>query len=146
MGDSNELLVLRLALIAVIFVFVLVVALSMRSGVRVTTVLSARRGAVKGPRLVLISPGETGFEAGTEFPVAGLMSLGREANNGIVLTDPSVSSEHATIERIRSGWRLTDLRSTNGTMVNGRTIDGRGVLLRGGEQVALGAVVLRFHP
>lgn len=145
MSDSSELLVLRLALIGVIFLFVLVVALSMRSGVRVTTVLSARRGAVKGPRLILLAPGETGFEAGTEFPVAGLMSLGRDANNGIVLGDPSVSGEHASIERLRAGWRLTDLGSTNGTMVNGRSIDGRGVLLRGGEQVALGAVVLRFQ-
>jgi pSer/pThr/pTyr-binding forkhead associated (FHA) protein len=56
-----------------------------------------------------------------------------------------VSAEHARIEWARDGWRLSDLGSTNGTTLNGRRLDGRAVRLRGGEQVAFGAVVLRFE-
>lgn len=146
MSSSTELLVLRLALIGIIFLFVLLVGLTMRSGVRVTNVIASReRVAGRGPRLVLVAPGETGLEAGAEFAVAGIMSMGRDLSNGIVLPDPSVSTRHAEIERTRDGWRLTDLGSTNGTTVNGRSIDGRGVALRGGEQIALGAVLLKFQ-
>ena len=91
-------------------------------------------------------PGETGLASrAREFPVAGVMSLGRDLSNGIVLADPSVSTRHAQLERLRDGWRLTDLGSTNGTTVNGRPIDGHGVMLRGGEQIAVGVVVVRFQ-
>ncbi len=146
MSAPTELLVLRLGLIGIIFLFVLVVALTMHSGVQVTNVIAPRaRATVRGPRLVLLRPGETGLAAGAEFAVAGVMSIGRESSNGIVLPDPSISTRHAEIERIRDGWRLADLGSTNGTMVNGRPVDGRGVALRGGEQISLGAVLLKFQ-
>ncbi|MEO9253917.1 MAG: FHA domain-containing protein [Tepidiformaceae bacterium] len=147
MSSSIELLTLRLGLIALIFGFVLITALTMRSGLRLTTVLqsSAGRARPSSPRLILLVPGETHLDPGTEFPVAGTMSLGRDPGNGIVLGDPSVSGVHASFERLRDGWRLTDLGSTNGTTMNGRLVDGRGVVLRGGERLSLGTVVMRFQ-
>lgn len=147
MSSSIELLTLRLGLIALIFVFVLITALTMRSGLRLTSILQSgpSRARASSPRLVLLVPGETRLNPGTEFPVAGTMSLGRDPGNGIVLGDPSVSGIHASFERVRNGWRLTDLGSTNGTTMNGRQVDQRGVLLRGGERLSLGIVVLRFH-
>jgi pSer/pThr/pTyr-binding forkhead associated (FHA) protein len=147
MSSSAELLTLRLGLIALIFAFVLITALTMRSGLRLTTVLqsSANRGRGSSPRLVLLVPGETRLEPGTEFAVAGQMSLGRDPGNGIVLGDPSVSGVHASFERVRDGWRLTDLGSTNGTTMNGRHVDGRGVVLKGGERLSLGTIVMRFQ-
>jgi pSer/pThr/pTyr-binding forkhead associated (FHA) protein len=147
MRSSAELLTLRLGLIALIFLFVLITALTMRSGLRLTTVLQSGTGRARSssPRLILLAPGETRLEPGTEFPVAGQMSLGRDPGNGIVLGDPSVSGIHASFERVRGGWRLTDLGSTNGTTMNGRQVDGRGVLLKGGERLSLGTVVLRFQ-
>lgn len=145
MSNSTELVVLRLGLIAIVFAFALVTALTMRSGLRSTQERSHTRGRMRGPRLVVVSPGETGLTPGSAFSVGGEMSVGRDPDNGIVLGDPSVSGVHASLERVRDGWRLTDLKSTNGTMLNGRRIDGRGALLRGGEQVSFGAVVLRFQ-
>lgn len=144
MSGSVELLALRLALIGIVFAFVFAAALSMRAGLRAPAPARPRRMTI-GPRFIVISPGETGLRAGAEIPVAGEMSLGRDSTNGIVLGDPSVSSVHASVERVRNGWRLSDQGSTNGTMLNGRRIDGRGVLLKGGERVALGTVVLRFQ-
>lgn len=147
MSGSNELLLLRLALIGIIFLFVLIAARTMRSGVRSTMVPARPRQAaprLAGMRLVVTSPGETGLAPGAEFAVAGTMTLGRDADNGIVLGDASISNQHARMERVRDGWRIVDLGSTNGTFVNGRGVDGGGVVLRGGEQISLGAVTLRF--
>jgi len=146
MSSGTELLLLRLGLILIIFAFVFVVAQTMRSGLRLPAGSPQRDvQARRGPRLVVVFPGETGLAPGEEFPVAGVMSLGRDASNGIVLPDPSVSTRHAELARRRDDWRLTDLGSTNGTSVNGRPVDGRGVALRGGEQITLGTIVLRFQ-
>ncbi|HEX6032645.1 MAG TPA: FHA domain-containing protein [Tepidiformaceae bacterium] len=149
MNNDTELLVLRLALIAIIFLFVFGVALMMRSGVASVAPSAARPSRATrrvSPRLVVLVPARTSLTPGDEFDLPGTMSIGRDGGNGIVLADPSVSGRHAAIERTRTGWRLTDLGSTNGTLVDGRAVDGRGVLLTGGEQVSLGSVVLRFQP
>lgn len=151
MNDSTELLVLRLVLLAIIFLFVLAAAFALRSGLRPRpmTVQRARADAVvggkAGPELVLLAPANTGLVPGTRFALAGEMTIGRDATNGIILPDASVSGRHAMLEQTRQGWRLADLGSTNGTMVNGRSLDGRPLPLRGGEQIVLGAVVLRFQ-
>lgn len=149
MGGTTELLALRLVLIGIIFVFALTAALVLRSGLRparATPVPGRLRAARGGARLVLVGPGQSGLPAGAEFALAGEMTVGRDAESGIVLADPSVSGQHAIVARVAQGWRLTDLGSTNGTFVNGRRVDGRGVLLRSGDQVAVGAVALRFQP
>jgi len=147
MSGDTELLVLRLALIAVLFVFVLLASFTMRAGLTIRAARGAARAglAVAGPRLVLERPGRTGVEPGAAFALAGSMTIGRDAANGIMLADVSVSGRHATIEQVAGGWRLADLGSTNGTFVNGRPVDGRGLLLRGGERLMIGTVVLRLQ-
>ncbi len=92
----------------------------------------------------MVAPGDTGLPPGAEFAVAGSMTIGRDMSAGIVLGDPSVSIRHAAIERVQGGWRLSDLGSTNGTSANGRRVGPGGVLLKGGEKIVLGAVVLRL--
>ncbi len=150
MAGGNELLLLRLGLLAVILVFVLFTAITLRSGLRPAVARPAARPRPAsaqrpvGPRFVVLSPGATGLAAGEQIAVAGEMSMGRDPTNGIVLGDSSVSGVHANLVRARDGWRLTDLGSTNGTTVNGRQVDGRGASLKGGELVGLGAVMLRF--
>jgi Inner membrane component of T3SS, cytoplasmic domain len=144
MAGDSELLLLRLALLAIVLVFVLATALTLRSGLRSPVLRVSVEPRAAGARFVVLAPGTTGLPSGAEIPVAGEMSLGRDPNNGIVLGDSSVSGVHANIVRVAGGWRLVDLGSMNGTTLNGRPIDRRGVPLRGGERVALGAVVLRF--
>ena len=147
MNGDTELLVLRLALIAVLFAFVGVAAFTMRAGltVRSSRGLARASAGMGGARLVLERPGRTGIEPGAAFGLAGVMTIGRDATNGIMLADVSVSGRHATIEQVPGGWKLADLGSTNGTFVNGRPVDGRGVLLRGGERLMLGTIVLRLQ-
>ncbi|MFW5697567.1 MAG: FHA domain-containing protein [Fimbriimonadaceae bacterium] len=48
----------------------------------------------------------------------GSYTLGRRSSNDIAVPDPYVSGQHATIEVEETGIFLTDVGSTNGTLVN----------------------------
>ncbi len=143
MNGSTELLLLRLGLIAVMFAFLAAIALSMRSAMAAEAAPRPRPVARRW-RLVVVAPGESGLTRGAEFPLAGTMLIGRDARAGIVIQDGSVSTRHASIERGGAGWKVVDLGSTNGTLIDGRPIDQRGAMLHGGEQVTFGAVVLQI--
>jgi FHA domain len=69
------------------------------------------------------------------LPINGTVMLGRSRDCDCVLTDPTVSRRHASL-RYRDGtWWLRDLRSSNGTCVNGCRGGGRsrGTSRRPGE-------------
>ena len=50
------------------------------------------------------------------------ITIGRRADNDVCLPYPAVSGEHAAVVTILSDSFLEDLGSTNGTLVNGKTI------------------------
>jgi ABC-type multidrug transport system ATPase subunit len=58
-----------------------------------------------------------------DFGEKTLLSIGRDASNDIVLDNPTVSRYHAQIERVGQRYRVTDLRSANGTFVNDQRIE-----------------------
>ena len=68
--------------------------------------------------------------------------IGRAPASDIELPDDSVSSRHAQLEKTIDGWRLTDLGSTNGTLVNDQRIDS--VELKPGDRVLFGDVRVKF--
>lgn len=51
----------------------------------------------------------------------GTTTIGRQEDNDIVINDLAVSKKHARINR-EDNYFLTDLRSSNGTFVNGKKI------------------------
>ncbi len=56
---------------------------------------------------------------GNSYPLkAGLNTFGRKAENDVVIPDAYVSGKHGTIEVEESGVFITDVGSTNGTMLN----------------------------
>lgn len=63
--------------------------------------------------------------------------LGRSPNCDIPVDDPGVSSKHARIFVDNNKIYVEDLRSLNGTFVNGRRISSR-IPLRQGDQINLG--------
>jgi hypothetical protein len=142
---ATELLLLRLGLIAIIFVFVAVVALSLRGSFGVPTRAPAAAARPRSWRLVVVGAGESGLARGAEFALAGNMLIGRDGRAGIILPDASVSTRHATIERVDGTWRVTDLGSTNGTFVNGKRVGERGATARRGMKLAFGNVVLQLE-
>jgi len=72
------------------------------------------------------------------------MVLGKSADVDLVLTaDQSVSRLHAVLDRVGTRWTISDLGSTNGTLVNGeRIVDRR--LLRNDDEILLGRTRLRY--
>ena len=50
------------------------------------------------------------------------LRIGRQDTLEIVLNDGSVSRQHAEIYATSHGWRVKDLRSTNGTTLNGKRL------------------------
>ncbi|MCB9763642.1 MAG: GGDEF domain-containing protein [Alphaproteobacteria bacterium] len=69
--------------------------------------------------------------------------IGREETCGLVLTDASVSRNHAAVTCDEQGEvTVQDLGSTNGTAVNGRPVSR--ALLRPGDHLEIGAVSLRL--
>ncbi|HEY6057514.1 MAG TPA: FhaA domain-containing protein [Candidatus Limnocylindrales bacterium] len=68
------------------------------------------------------------------------LTIGRSADNSIVLNDGRVSRHHARLRVRRGSLVLTDLGSTNGTRVNGVRIDE--VALGEGDRIELGDSVV----
>jgi pSer/pThr/pTyr-binding forkhead associated (FHA) protein len=50
-------------------------------------------------------------------------TIGRKSGNELVIEDHTVSGQHARIVKIQSVYFLEDLKSTNGTFVNGKRIE-----------------------
>src|SRR5438132_12799238 len=50
------------------------------------------------------------------------LRIGRQESLEIVTEDGSVSRQHAEIYASSHGWRVRDLRSTNGTTLNGKRL------------------------
>lgn len=46
------------------------------------------------------------------------VTIGRQSDNDVVINDPSVSRHHARLERDGPTYVVTDLNSTNGTLIN----------------------------
>jgi pSer/pThr/pTyr-binding forkhead associated (FHA) protein len=92
--------------------------------------LLVRTGAMKGSRLPV------------RVPVA---NIGRADYNDIVLTEPSVSTSHAKLQRRDDIWVLSDLGSTNGTFVEGEPVTGE-TALTPGTTLRFGDVAVLFEP
>lgn len=113
------------------------------------TVIRARQpedGALPAPEWALVA--YAGVSLGRMFPLrAGSMVLGRSPEVDIALLDAEVSRSHAKIHWETQGdgsvtLTLEDLGSTNGTLLNGRRVNGKAAL-RAGDRITLGGHVLK---
>lgn len=77
------------------------------------------------------------------YPLGTRVVIGRLDSCDIPIHDKSVSREHARLSRLRDGYVIEDLGSTNGTLVNGKRID-EATLLHAGDSVTIGAIEFRF--
>lgn len=73
------------------------------------------------------------------------VSLGRAAPNGLCFPDDSgLSRVHLSFEREGETWRVRDLGSKNGTLLNGSRLSGRHEL-RSGDRISAGHIVITYH-
>ncbi len=98
------------------------------------------RTASGEPRLILIQNGKPA----RTFPLAKQrVIIGRLGESDIVLADPGVSRRHAEVRAEDGQYVISDLGSTNGTMVNESTIGER--VLQEGDRITVGKTVLEFR-
>jgi len=81
-------------------------------------------------------PGRTRFEG---------VRLGRGPENDLVVDDGTLSRAHLLFRSEEEGWTVEDLRSLNGTRLNGAPLEGRALSLEPGAQIEAGAVHLTFY-
>ena len=89
--------------------------------------------------LVLVSGDGAGSEYLLDVPS---QVIGRGDSAKLQFHDASLSSEHASIEFVDEGFRLRDLGSMNGTVVNGADV--MACELKNGDELRLGALVFRY--
>lgn len=72
-------------------------------------------------------------------------SIGRSAENDIVLEGGRVSRRHAKLQRAGDDYTVVDLGSHNGTFVNGLRLQ-QPAVLKPGDEIGVGPHVLIFEP
>jgi len=70
------------------------------------------------------------------------LTIGRRAENDIVIADDFASGRHARIGYADDGWYIEDLRSSNGTLVNGQQVARQA--LQHGDLILIGEHLLEF--
>jgi hypothetical protein len=78
------------------------------------------------------------------FPLGVHALAGRSSDMDIYLEDTFVSSKHALFETTSGGLQVEDLRSTNGTQVNGADLSDTRVL-QAGDRVQVGDTVFKVE-
>lgn len=100
---------------------------------------SSNRASVAEPILEGVSPGIEG----QRFTLrAGRQTIGRRADNDIVLDVPSISSSHAWVLNQQGHHVIMNMLSTNGTFVNDQRV--HEATLKHGDRVRLGQAELVF--
>ena len=89
--------------------------------------------------LVFASGPLAGSEVTLEKP---RVTIGRAKESEVVIDDASISHQHAALELGSNGYRIRDLGSTNGVVVNGARM--ALAELKHGDRIALGQIELRY--
>lgn len=98
-----------------------------RSASRAVTVMQQRTLADAGSAIAVLRDG-----TGREYPLCAVATtIGRLADNDIVIDDGSVSRHHAVIVDTGTTFVITDLKSANGVKLRGQRIRGRTTLADG---------------
>jgi len=146
-------LALRLALVLVLYLFLWLVVRTAWRGLQPrtevqeaaaphTVVVQPVEPRTLGLRLLVLETGDSDLPLGEVIEVADGATFGRAERASVVVADPAVSGEHARLQRLQGEWVITDLGSTNGTLVNQTLVQGEAALVPG-DVVGLGNVRLK---
>ena len=140
---TNEMIVLALRLIFVLSLYALLiwVAISVRRGIVGTN--AANAPGDRPTRLVVITSPRGVPALNVTFDLSDVTAIGRAAGNSIVLADTAVSAQHARLLWEQKQWSISDVGSTNGTLVNGKLVTSP-TPLRIGDSIGIGPIVLRL--
>jgi len=132
---------LRLAFLGLLYLFLAVLARSLLRDLRAAAGRTTRAAGV----LVVLAAPAGAPPVGATLELETITTLGRDADNLIVLDDPFASNRHARLTFRGRVWYLEDVGSTNGTWLNGRPVQGA-VAVGFGDEVAVGQTRFRLEP
>src|SRR5262249_45616847 len=109
---------------------------------RATVPPDAGRVGAPGTGVLIVVRGSC---PGTKIELVGeRIVMGRHSSCQIVLDNAAVSRTHTLIVQEQGRYYIEDLRSRNGTLLNGRKIQGR-TELRDNDEIRVCEVVLKFY-
>jgi FHA domain-containing protein len=132
--------VVRLLFLALLYLFLFGIA---RMLLRDLSAAAREPTTELGRLIVVASPAGEPAE-GSSLGLDAITTLGRDVNNAIVVDDQFASSQHAVLTFRGRTWYVEDLKSTNGTFVNGSPVDGV-VPLGYGDDIQIGQVRFRLE-
>jgi pSer/pThr/pTyr-binding forkhead associated (FHA) protein len=104
-------------------------------------VLRFRRHTVG--RLLAINPVDT---RSREFTLREPQtSIGSNESNDVVVRDPTVSKQHAILNRRKRRWELVDANSSNGTFLGDARITDKPAALADGQEIRFGGARFVFR-
>jgi len=131
--------VLRICFLALLYIFLFLVVRALWRDLR-SAVATAHRPLA---RLVVLSSPDGQPPQGSTIALDAVNSLGRDVNNSIVVEDQFASAEHAVLTFRGRAWYVEDRGSTNGTWVNGQSVDGA-TPIGYGDEIQIGQVRFRL--
>jgi pSer/pThr/pTyr-binding forkhead associated (FHA) protein len=151
---SDQLLfVLRLGLLAVLYLFFFRVLRAVWAEITPPKVASApagdggrkaKKANQRGPKrsqLLVLDPPD---ERGRTYPLGDELTMGRAAGCTVTVDDTYVSQIHARVFAREGQYLVEDLGSTNGTYLNRKKVSGPMVMQRG-DRLQVGNTVLELQ-
>jgi FHA domain-containing protein len=145
---------LKFGFLAVLYLFVLVIARSALKDLRRTVAPApdatgfhaapAFAEAPRGPDGWLAVERGGGLEQGERFDLIGGLSIGRSKDADVQISDRYASSIHARVFSREGRFYVEDMNSTNGTLLNGATLQGEAELVDR-DTVQIGDTIFRFE-
>ena len=146
MAPDVVIFLLRLALAAILYVFLGLVFIVIWRDLQAVSRCAEEAAAEHLGCLVVVAAGETPLLPGQRLPLAPLTSLGRALTNTVVIPDAFASAEHALLTWRAGRWWLEDLGSKNGTLLNEVPIPPDGPVVIGpGDVIGIGQVRLKLE-
>ncbi len=145
---------LKFGFLAVLYLFVLVIARSALKDLRRTVspapdatgfhAAPAFAEAPRGPDGWLVVERGGGLEQDERFDLIGGLSVGRSKEADIQISDRYSSSLHARVFSREGRFYVEDMNSTNGTLLNGATLQGEAELVDR-DTIQIGDTIFRFE-
>lgn len=137
MTPGLVLLVIRVVISLILYAFLASLLLFLWKEIQ-----SHRASETHTPPAVLVLA--DGSEIAMSHVLIANNTIGRAADNSLVLQDETASAHHARICFQEGQWWLEDLGSRNGTAVNGIALEGP-LVVTYGDQITFGRVEFRME-
>jgi hypothetical protein len=145
---------LKFGFLAVLYLFILVIARSALKDLRRTVSPAPdATGFHASPSYAepapaadawLVAQRGGGLESGERFDLIGGLSIGRSKDADVQISDRYASGLHVRVFSREGRFVAEDMNSTNGTLLNGATLQGEAELMDG-DSLQIGDTELRFE-